>query len=106
MTAHCAIIKLKPDSLNAVKEWQTYIQDNRSDAIQTLTDEGVSIESWFLTQINGEDYLVAYMRTDDIQKAHEAAKASTNHVDIIHKAFKKETWAERISTELLLDLEQ
>ena len=45
----CARIRLKPDSLERVRQWAKTLNETRRDeAITTLRDETVIIESYFL----------------------------------------------------------
>ena len=41
------LIKLKPDSDEKVEEWRETVSSRLDEAIATLKDEGVEIESWF-----------------------------------------------------------
>ena len=104
MDVSCVVIELKPDSLDRVKAWAEFILDNRDDAIATLENEGVTIESFFLLKIESKDYLVGYMRAKSMERAHEVVKHSLSKVDAYHQQFKNGTWAKGIKSELMFDL--
>ena len=104
MDVTCVVIELKPNSRQRVAEWATHIQKNREAALQTLADEGVTLESFFLFELNQTHYLIGYMRAASQEKAEEAVKHSLSEMDAYHQAFKKDTWLHGINTELLIDL--
>lgn len=103
MDVGMAVIQLKPNSMDQVKNWQETLQFRKDEAIATLKSEGVHIESWFHLELDGKDYLVAYMRADDIAEAQKIAKLSPFAIDQVHKAF-KQNWAKGYKANLLLDL--
>ena len=47
MDVVASIIELKPNSLNRVEEWAITLNERADEAIATLQDEGVRIESGF-----------------------------------------------------------
>ena len=106
MSARAKLIKLKPGSLDKVREWANTLSARRDEALATLIDEGVSIESWFLLSRDDGDYLVGYMRSDDFDEAAKAARNSRHAIDAYHQEFKRDTWDRDASVEmeLLIDL--
>lgn len=101
----CAKIKLKPDSIEKVREWAKILNERRDEAIATLRDESVIFESIFLDQTDEGDFLIYVMKAESFEKAREAVQKSTHEIDAYHQNFKRETWAERKQLELLVDLE-
>jgi len=104
MDVSCVIIELKPGSLERVKEWADFILANRDEALVTLENEGVTIESFFLLNVESKNYLVGYMRAKSMEQAHEAVTQSLSEVDAYHQQFKQDAWVKGIKTELLFDL--
>jgi hypothetical protein len=104
MDVGCVVIELKPDSQTQVADWARYLNDHMSEALATLAQEGVTIESWFKVTLQGKDYLIATMRAADMPAAHAAVQTSTSAVDAFHQAFKAATWGPRFPAELLVDL--
>ena len=102
----CVRVRLKPNSVARVREWAKYIQEHKAEALQTLRAEGVSIETVFLESTAEGDFLVYYMRATSLDQAKLVAAQSMAAIDQYHKAFKRESWAEVVKLELLLDLEQ
>jgi Family of unknown function (DUF6176) len=98
------IIELKPNSLDRVEEWATTLNERAEEAVETLQDEGVRIESWFHLSLDGKDYLLCYMRAESINKAHQVVKSSPHAIDAYHRQFKKDTWGVGKSARLLVDL--
>lgn len=105
METRCVRIKLKPDSLDKVRAWQHEITTRKSEAIETLKNEGVVIESVFLDEVAGEHYLIYFMKEDDLAKSQQVAKASTMAIDAYHKQFKKDCWQSVHPLEQLIDLD-
>lgn len=65
MDTKAALIKLKPGSLERVREWARTINHRRDEVLATRRDKGVTVESWFLLSREDGDYLMSYMRGAD-----------------------------------------
>ena len=104
MDIGAVLIKLKPNSNQNVDNWQNELTQRKSEAIETLKAEGVFIESWFHVQLEGQDYLIAYMRAVDIAQAQQIGRESQFSIDQVHQNFKK-NWEKVIPAKLLLDLD-
>ena len=98
------VIELKPNSLERVEAWAQTINERIDEAVATLKDEGVQLESWFHLSLDGKDYLLSYMRTDSLVKAQDTVKNSTHTIDEYHQQFKKDTWLSGTRARLLVDL--
>lgn len=98
-----ALIKLKPHAHDAVNTWREALNNRIDEAIATLKAEGVYIESWFQLNIEGQEYLIAYMRAENIKKAQQIAKNSNFPIDHLHQAFKA-YWEKAYPAKLLVDL--
>lgn len=103
MDVGAVLIKLKPDVLDQVEQWQNEMNARKDEAIETLQAEGIEVEPWFHLQLEGSDYLLAYMRAQDIAKAQEIGRKSWFSIDQVHKQFKG-NWAKVIPVQLLVDL--
>lgn len=103
----CARIRLKPDSLERVREWAKTLNETRRDeAITTLRDETVLIESYFLERTPEGDFLIAFMKAESFEKARKTAETSTHDIDRYHQQFKADTWESLQPLELLIDLDR
>ena len=102
MDVKAYLVKLKEDSGDRVSEWAGSINSRRDEALATLRAEGMEVESWFLLSLNGEDYLLSYMRTEDMQRAKPVGKESMHDIDAYHQQFKRDTWVRGSVTELQL----
>ncbi len=98
------VIELKPNSMGIVEDWTKTINGRIEEAVATLEDEGVLIESWFHLCLDGKDYLLSYMRAESIQKSSEVFKNSEHDIDAIHQQFKNSAWGAHTSAKLLVDL--
>ncbi|MCA1636817.1 MAG: DUF6176 family protein, partial [Acidobacteria bacterium] len=55
---NCVKIKLKPNSLEKVREWSKFINDRKDEVLATLRDESVILETAFLDQTDEGDFLI------------------------------------------------
>ncbi|WP_332604238.1 DUF6176 family protein [Acinetobacter sp. ESBL14] len=104
MDVGAVLIRLKANTQAKVEAWQQEIQRRKAEAIQTLQAEGVTVESWFQLELNGEHYLLAYMRAKDLAYAQQVARKSCFDIDQVHQQFKQH-WEQVIPAQLLVDLE-
>ena len=98
------VIELKPGSLEQVETWAATLNERIDEAVATLRDEGVQLESWFHLSLDGKDYLLSYMRADSLEKAQKVVKTSVHAIDAYHQQFKKDTWLGGTRARLLVDL--
>lgn len=99
----CTRVKLKPGSLDRVREWANELNSRRDEAYETLKDEGVYIESAFLERTLEGDFLIYYMRMESMEKAKAAVSKSPHPIDAYHKQFKVDCWESKEQLELLID---
>lgn len=104
MDVGAVLIQLKPDSLSNIEAWKDELNARKAEALETLQAEGVHVESWFHLQLEGQDYLIAYMRADDIARAQQIGRTSPFPIDQVHKQF-KQNWLKVMPAKLLLDLQ-
>lgn len=102
----CAKVWLKTGGEERVREWAQYINEHRAEALLTLQDEGVTIESVFFDATAIEPCLIYYMRSASQEQTIAAVKRSVHAIDAYHQAFKREVWVKVERLELLLDLSQ
>lgn len=101
----CIKIRLKPGSLDRARDWASELNRRREEALETLRDEGVLVESVFLERSPVGDFLVYYMKAVDIDRSFRVSRTSRRPIDLFHRQFKQDTWASTVDLELLLDLE-
>lgn len=105
MDLSATLIELKPNTAILVEDWAEFIKSNLELALDSIESEGVEIESWFLLQLDGKDYLLCYMRARSMKNALEVGNTSENPVDIFHKHFLKSACVGRAASgRLLVDL--
>ncbi|HEX8734352.1 MAG TPA: DUF6176 family protein [Pyrinomonadaceae bacterium] len=102
----CVKIKLQPDSIEKVRAWARFINERKDEALATLRDEAVILETVFLDQNAEGDFLIYLMKAESFEKAREAARKSVHAIDEFHRNFKRETWADGKQLELLIDLDR
>ena len=89
------LIQLKPNRKNELKAWQQELNARKLEAIETLKAEGVFVESWFYLEIKGKDFLMAFMRAENIVKVQQIARNSAFAIDAVHRTF-KQNWEKYI----------
>ena len=78
------LIKLKDNSEGKVDEWRETMSNRPEEAIATLKHEGVEVESWFKIEMEGQPYLLWYMRAESIKKAFEVSQTFKHPIDKYH----------------------
>jgi hypothetical protein len=103
----CVKIRLKPNSLERVREWAATLNESRrTEALATLRDETVVFEAAFLDRTTEGDFLIYVMKAESFDTAAQAVVQSDHEIDAYHKAFKRDTWDARTPLELLIDLDR
>ncbi len=97
-------IKLKPGSYDRVRAWAEEIMRRKEEALETLRDEGVLLECFFLDRREDGDYLIGIMTTSDFERAQTVGRDSAHDIDAFHQAFKRDTWDSVDALEGLVEL--
>jgi len=82
------------------------INRRKDEALETLRDEGVAVESVFLEQTPEGDFLIYFMKAESFERVAEAFEKTVHAIDEYHREFMRETFEERLPLELLLDLDR
>jgi Family of unknown function (DUF6176) len=101
----CIKIKLKPNSLVAVRRWVAVLQRRQQEELDALRAEGIVLESVFLDRTSMGAYLLCYLRAASAEQAVEAMQHATRVIDAYHEQVKQDTWGWCTSLELLLDFD-
>ena len=102
----CMKIRLHPGSLERVREWAAEINRRSDEALATLRDERVVVESVFLESGDEGDFLIYYMKAGSIEGAQAVANNSKHAIDEYHRRFMREVCASGRKLELLVDLDR
>ncbi len=102
----CIKIRLKPGSIERVREWAKTINERKDEALATLRDESVILEIAFLDRTSEGDFLIYLMKAENFEKARDAVKHSLHAIDEYHQNFKRECWAGGERLETLVDLDR
>ena len=102
----CIKVKLKPGSLERVREWADELNRRKEEALETMRDEGVIVESAFLDSTAEGDFLIYYMKAESFEKATAVVKQSVHAIDAYHREFKQATTESDTKLELLVDLDR
>jgi hypothetical protein len=79
----CSRTKLKPGSLDGVREWFKTLKE-RQDELIAFTEEGVSLESVFIEKSGDDYFLIFYIRSDDFKKTYEAIQKAMLPITVYH----------------------
>ena len=77
-----------------------------AEVLETLKDENVVVESVFLDRVAGVDYLVYYMRAQNMERARQTAQRSTHAIDKYHSDFMKAVVESGEKLECLIDFDR
>ncbi len=102
----CVKIKLKPDSIERVRQWAQTLNARSDEALETLRDETVVVESVFLDRTEQGDFLIYYMKAESFEKSAEAIEKSVHAIDEYHRRVMQEIRVEGSRLELLVDLDR
>ena len=102
----CVKIRLKPNSIEKVRAWAKTLNERKEEALATLRDESVILETVFLDQNTEGDFLIYVMKAESFEKAKEAVQNSVHAIDEYHQNFKRECWADGQRLETLVDLDR
>jgi hypothetical protein len=101
----CTKIKLKPGSQGRAREWAAEIGRRAEEARATLRQEGVVVESVFLESGAEGDFLIYYMKAENMERARAAGRASRHAIDEYHHRMMSEICESGQRLELLVDLD-
>ena len=105
METRCVRIRLKPDTLEKVREWAEHVNTHKAEAHEILKGEGVIIENAFLDMVAGEHYLIYFMKAKNLAKAQLATAPEPGSLGAYHHQFKKDCWESVTPLEQLVDLD-
>ncbi len=106
METRCFLIKLKANSRDRVREWANTLNARKAEVLATLRDEEVIVESAFLYRSEDGDFLMYYVKAENLLKAQKVGKESRRAIDAYHQQFKRDTWDSTKELELLVDFER
>lgn len=56
----CVKVKLKPGSLLRVRAWANELNGRKEEALETMRDGGMVVESTFLNTTGEDDFLICF----------------------------------------------
>ncbi|SEW03190.1 DUF6176 family protein [Halobacterium jilantaiense] len=77
--------KIADGKTERLREWAAEVQNRRDEAVVTLRDEGMHSETAFVEHTDDGDFLVYYMKADDIDAVYEALEDSSHDIDEDHE---------------------
>lgn len=104
METLCYKIKLKKGSLKQVRQWAEQMNIRAGEVFETLSLEGVYVESVFLEKSDNNYYLIYFVKAESLNDMREFSKNSTLPIEKFHKDFKRTTFESSAELESLIDL--
>ena len=98
-----SIEKVKPDQVQALRDWMTRLMLRKSEVEETFIQEGVSHEQAHLIETSDGHLLIYVMESYDHEKARMAFKGSTLPLDIEHKQILDMVLEGKVPSELLYE---
>jgi hypothetical protein len=89
--SQCLKVRLRPGSVERVRDWAAELNRRRDEVLATLRDEGVLVEAAFLDRTTDGDFLIVYMKARSLEAAREVGRRSSHPIDEIHQRFKHDT---------------
>ena len=84
MESAAGLLKLKPGYEKNLEDWRETLNSRKAEVLETLRREHVDLECWFQTEINGEPYLLWFIRVESLARAREIFANSKLEIDIFH----------------------
>lgn len=76
--------KVEPGKTDRLREWTEEIRDREDEAIATLENEGMHLEAAFVEHTDEGDFLVYFVKADDVDAGFEAFEESGHESDREH----------------------
>lgn len=95
----CGRIKIKEGALEEVRQWFHELSQRKEELLEAFAGEGVWLETVFLEQTSEGDFLIYYMRQDDIEKVYENLAKLQLPVRLFHV----ECWKKYCDTCIVLE---
>jgi hypothetical protein len=104
MDVVCLRQKLKDGTLPVVREWATRLKSQPEELKKLLANEKMHVESVFLEETSEGNFLIYYMRADDVNRAYEISKMSNHPIDVYHRDVLSSAIASTKKLECLIDM--
>ncbi|PSQ44145.1 hypothetical protein BRD14_01760 [Halobacteriales archaeon SW_5_68_122] len=77
--------KIENGETQQLREWMDEVSEREEEAIETLKSEGMHSETTFIEHTDEGDFLVYYMKADDMKQVSESFADSSHEIDEEHK---------------------
>lgn len=102
----CGRIKIKAGELHHVRAWFQELQQRQQELLEAFAAEGVLLESVFLEKAADGDYLIYYMRHNDLATVYQVLAQLQLPVRLFHVECWKAYCEECVVLEPLFDLQR
>jgi hypothetical protein len=77
--------KIEDGKESRLREWMAEVREREEEALETLENEGMHSESAFVEHTDDGDFLIYYLKADDVDRALEAHEESSHELDEQHR---------------------
>jgi len=84
---------IEPGETETLVEWAQEVREREAEAVETLRDEGMYAETAFVEHTDDGDFLVYYMKAEDIGAVYETYESSSHAIDEDHQEVMREVLA-------------
>jgi hypothetical protein len=102
----CVRIKLKPNSLDRVHDWADDLKRRKTEVLEALMAEGMTLEAAFLEKASDGNYLIYVIKADKLANADTVTKKSNHPIDEFHRDFKSAAFESGERLEQLICFEE
>ncbi len=93
METELSIAEIEEGHTDEIKEWYSELEQREEETYKTLEQQGVVIEEAYVAEIQGTSYLLVYMASRDLEKAHsegdkENFEIVREHHDVLERCRK------------------
>jgi len=106
LQTRCARIKLKTGCVDESRQWFQTIMDQKDEALKILKEQGVYVEAAFLDKLGEDYYLIYFMKEKNSKHSAQIASQSQHPLNEGHRLYKNKCWDEKVTLEVLLDLDR
>lgn len=98
------VLRVHDEQLPALRDWMNELNTRADEVRETFRNEGTRHEQAHLVHTTDGPLLIYAIETEDIDAALAAFAASTLPIDLQHREVMSTVVAERLTSEVLLDL--
>lgn len=105
METCCWKVKLKPGSIDRVRQWVREVTGRKAEYLEAIEAERSFVEALFLDSNESGDFIIFYHKAENIDQALEYFFKSDKPIDVHKQRFIKDAWERYDRLEFLFEAE-